>query len=187
MSIEKVKIISIKNAIETETGLRFKRGILQHCPFCNSGNNGQRNSDSAFCIKKSHTGDYFYCFSCGEGGSVIDFVMKYNNLELKEAIKYLEQRYLGIGDCESKTRNSVRLIPSSKDIPNPDYIPLEWVNKSTANNGENNLLIWLKQQYGEEKSIEAFNLYQVGAAKRWNGATTFFYIDEAQKCTQRSK
>ncbi len=31
----------------------------------------------------------WYCFGCGEGGSVIDFVMKLNNYSFIEAIKYL--------------------------------------------------------------------------------------------------
>ena len=34
----------------------------------------------------------YYCFGCGEGGNVITFVMKYENFNFSEAIKYLSER-----------------------------------------------------------------------------------------------
>ncbi len=34
----------------------------------------------------------FYCFGCGAGGDVITFVMKYQNLEYMEAVRYLAER-----------------------------------------------------------------------------------------------
>lgn len=35
----------------------------------------------------------FYCFGCGTGGDVISFIMKIENLDYVEAIKFLAQRY----------------------------------------------------------------------------------------------
>jgi len=34
----------------------------------------------------------FKCFACGAGGSVFDFVMKYHNMDFREALEYLAQR-----------------------------------------------------------------------------------------------
>ena len=34
----------------------------------------------------------YYCFGCGEGGNVITFVMKYENYNFSEAVKYLSER-----------------------------------------------------------------------------------------------
>ena len=34
----------------------------------------------------------FYCFGCGAGGDVITFIMKIENLEYIEAVKFLAQR-----------------------------------------------------------------------------------------------
>lgn len=35
---------------------------------------------------------YFHCFGCGAGGDVITFIMKYENLEYIEAVKFLAER-----------------------------------------------------------------------------------------------
>lgn len=34
----------------------------------------------------------FYCFGCGAGGDVITFIMKIENLDYVEAVKFLAQR-----------------------------------------------------------------------------------------------
>ena len=34
----------------------------------------------------------FYCFGCGAGGDVISFIMKIENLDYVDAVKYLAQR-----------------------------------------------------------------------------------------------
>src|SRR5690554_2308074 len=130
MNIEVIKAISLKDVIEQETGLRFKRRILQHCPFCNSGNHGHSNSDSAFSIKESGMKSFFYCFSCGRGGSILDFIKEYHEISLKEAIGYIEQKYLNLQNTISKWSRVI--TPSTKELPsiNPDYIPMEWVNQS---------------------------------------------------------
>ncbi len=35
---------------------------------------------------------YFYCFGCGQGGDVVSFIMKVENLDFIDAIRYLAQR-----------------------------------------------------------------------------------------------
>ena len=35
----------------------------------------------------------FYCFGCGAGGDVITFIMKIENLDYPEAIRFLARRY----------------------------------------------------------------------------------------------
>lgn len=52
----------------------------------------------------------FYCFGCGKGGSVIDFIMQYHNLEFKEALAdlahelgiTLSQDSKGVGDSRER-------------------------------------------------------------------------------------
>lgn len=36
--------------------------------------------------------EFFHCFGCGAGGDVITFIMKYNNLDYWEAVKFLAER-----------------------------------------------------------------------------------------------
>lgn len=40
----------------------------------------------------SRTKQIFHCFGCGEGGNVISFIMKYDNLPFTEAVKMLAER-----------------------------------------------------------------------------------------------
>ena len=53
------------------------------CPFHNE-------KSGSFSV--SPTKQMFYCFGCGEGGNVISFLMKYDNLTFTEALKQLAER-----------------------------------------------------------------------------------------------
>ncbi len=106
-TIEKVKQIDIKALIEKETGTNFnKANQLEKCPFCGSGQG--TNHSPAFSVNTKK--NYFKCFSCGSGGSAIDFVMLLNNgWNEHKAITYLQEDYLGIRDVfkpSSKTNTS---------------------------------------------------------------------------------
>lgn len=47
----------------------------------------------------------YYCFGCGAGGDVITFVMKYQNLDYVEAVRYLAER-AGMSLPEEESRNA---------------------------------------------------------------------------------
>ncbi|MBQ8892808.1 MAG: DNA primase [Clostridia bacterium] len=47
----------------------------------------------------------YYCFGCGAGGDVITFVMKYQNLDYMEAVRYLAERS-GMALPEEESRNA---------------------------------------------------------------------------------
>ncbi|HAH17942.1 MAG TPA: DNA primase [Eubacterium sp.] len=53
------------------------------CPFHNE-------KSPSFCVSPAK--QMFYCFGCGEGGSVITFVMKYENYSFAEALKFLAEK-----------------------------------------------------------------------------------------------
>jgi len=48
---------------------------------------------------------FFYCFGCGAGGDVIQFIMKHRGLSFAEAIRYLADRY-GISIPERSTSSN---------------------------------------------------------------------------------
>ena len=77
-------IQSIKAAIHMEEYaaryVDFKRGAAK-CPF-------HEEKTASFCVK----GEFFKCFGCGAGGSVIRFVMSYENLDFVAAAKKLAER-----------------------------------------------------------------------------------------------
>ena len=79
LDIEGVKRISIIKLFENN-GIKVKRGLCK-CPF---------HPDNTPSCKLYEETQSFYCFGCGEGGSTIDFVMKYLNMEFVDAVKHLQ-------------------------------------------------------------------------------------------------
>ena len=84
------KITEIKNRVQMidvlqEAGIKLIRNMAC-CPF-------HSEKTPSFSVK----GNRFKCFSCGEGGDVIDFASKYYNISLIEAARKLDNDYnLGI-------------------------------------------------------------------------------------------
>lgn len=90
MNIPKEFIYSLKqnNPIESVmseyvTLKRQSRGYVCVCPF---------HSDKNPSCSINTAEGYFHCFGCGAGGDVITFVMKIENLDYIEAVKFLAQR-----------------------------------------------------------------------------------------------
>lgn len=61
------------------------------CPLCKSGT-GQHKT-GAFNIIPSSNGTAWKCHSCGRGGTIIDLYSMINNIDTKEAIKQLLNKY----------------------------------------------------------------------------------------------
>lgn len=74
--------------------LRPSRAGFLHCPF----HSGDRDAS----LKIYPATDSWYCFGCGEGGDVIDFVAKMERCSFKEALKKLNIDFdLGVGEKQS--------------------------------------------------------------------------------------
>lgn len=67
-------------------GFALKGGFMC-CPF---------HTEKTPSFKVYSEGKKYKCFGCGEGGSVIDFVMKYFDLKFKEAIEKINEDF-GLG------------------------------------------------------------------------------------------
>ena len=81
------------------------------CPF-------HQEKSPSFSVNRSK--QIFHCFGCGEGGNVISFVMKFENLTFVDALKELAER----GGVQ---------LPSSSAEPSEDYSRLYDVNREAAN------------------------------------------------------
>ncbi len=83
--IEKLKDANpIADVIGTYVSLkRSGRDYVCLCPF--------HNEKSPSCYVRPEQG-YFHCFGCGAGGDVITFTMRYNNLDYREAVRFLAER-----------------------------------------------------------------------------------------------
>lgn len=79
-----VSDIKLKELIEQETGEKFNRENKICCPF-------HEEKTPSFSVRfNPNTGkDQFKCFSCGEVGDKIDFIMKLKNMKYNEAREYL--------------------------------------------------------------------------------------------------
>lgn len=62
---------------------RRGRNLIGLCPF-----HGEKTPSFNIYTEDGH----FYCFGCGAGGDVITFIMKIENLDYLEAVKFLAQR-----------------------------------------------------------------------------------------------
>ena len=114
-TIEKVRESSdIVNIISEYVQLKKTGGnYVGLCPFHNE-------KTPSFSV--SDTKQFFHCFGCGEGGDALSFIMKVENLEFPEAVKFLANK-LGIGIEEISSKNQ-KLV----DEKNKAYE----INKETA-------------------------------------------------------
>lgn len=115
------------------------------CPFHNE-------KTPSFSV--SDTKQFFHCFGCGEGGDALAFIMKMENLEFPEAVKFLGDK-LGIAIEETSPKNQ-KLI----DEKNKFYE----INKETARFFFSNLtknesgLNYLYNRKINNKTIKQFGL-----------------------------
>ncbi len=71
------------------------RNFMGLCPF-------HREKTPSFCVSMDK--QIFKCFGCSEGGNVISFVMKLENLEFWETVEYLAERsHIDLSKYEVKT------------------------------------------------------------------------------------
>ena len=76
------------------------------CPF---------HTEKTASFSVSHSKQIFHCFGCGEGGNVITFVMKYENLPFVDALKQLAERS-GIPIPQAKEeRELTRLYDANRE------------------------------------------------------------------------
>lgn len=74
---EVIEAVNIKEGLEYY-GLEFNKKNFACCPF-------HREKTPSFSIKEDK--NFFYCFGCGKGGNLINFVEEMFGLTFKEALK----------------------------------------------------------------------------------------------------
>lgn len=82
--LEKIKQYPLDRLLE-QFGIQLKKCSIGYnclCPF-------HKEKNPSFYIYRDTNS--FYCFSCGKGGSVIDFLQYYDNRSVSEAIDYIKK------------------------------------------------------------------------------------------------
>lgn len=93
----------------------------------------------------------FYCFGCGVGGDVISFIMKIENLDYVDAVKYLAQR-AGLEMPENSYDDSMSVLETEclkLTVRRQGFImPLCVLRKA-----EKVLIIFIQEPYPTEQSV----------------------------------
>src|SRR5690606_18072789 len=126
-------------------------------------------------LKVNSQKQIFKCFGCGAKGDVIDFVMKFKNIEYKAAFQFIADFYK-IGDFKDLAKD---FVPEPvKELP-VSHIDKELLLKSTQMklNLNNNFIMWLDAHFSDNQISDACDLYKIGSSKFWPGATIFWQLD----------
>lgn len=91
MNLDKIKTIPIVQVAAQHLGLSIDKNNKTKCFNLGAHKNSDAHASLSFDINKNR----FKCFACGESGSVIDLVMEYKRLDLKEATRELSEAFFG--------------------------------------------------------------------------------------------
>lgn len=121
------------------------------CPFHDDKNPSMRVNDEK---------GLFHCFACGEGGDVIAFYMRYNNLDFYDALKDLAAK-AGIKDTYKQTsqrinrNNKYNLDLFYKVNALAERLYIKYLNESKEGKAA---IIYLKGRGLDSETIETFKL-----------------------------
>jgi hypothetical protein len=154
-------------------GLR-KKGIRYEalCPFHDDKTMGS--------FKVYPAGNCYKCFSCGEKGGAVDFLMKHEGMSYPDAIRWLGKLY-NI-DVDDETVNWT-FTPRPAPPPLPILtLPMSMVQNTLVGQGKDDNLVnyirtGIRWDYVQRHRIdEVLKDYNVGHGK--NGHTIFWQLDE---------
>ncbi len=123
-----------------------------------------------------------HCFSCGNGGSVIDYVMQHEGWSFKEACQWLSGEYGICATSSGSQASPLTLKPRKKPAEQASetaytYIPAEMVDELVT--AENSLCRCLKRMFCPEGIDEMVEEYRIGcyAMNGHDDCTAFPSID----------
>ena len=147
--------VNIVEYIQQYTDLREESGELWGvCPLHNE-------NTPSFCVNENK--QTFYCFGCNSGGSLINFIMEYDNCNCAEAIQKIKAFY-NISDEEYKNvptiikilRKFKKFIPENKEVVRGELIEKHFVSSD------------IKEWIAEGISQKVMNLFGVKYDKTEN-------------------
>ena len=122
----------IRDVVEYYTGEHFNKDDKCHCPFPDHA--GDKNPSFSI-LKDKNT---FKCFGCDKGGSVIDFVMMYKQVDKVQAVNILNSDFnLGLNNSKptSKKENiKSYLLRCEKNVGQTDYFAKRGLSPTTIKN-----------------------------------------------------
>jgi len=124
--------LSIRDVVEHYTGEHFNRDDKCHCPF--PDHLGDKNPSFSI-LKDKNT---FKCFGCDKGGSVIDFVMMYKQVDKYQAVNMLNCDFnLGINTNQPTSKKidiKSYLLRCERCVNKTDYFEKRGLSPTTIKN-----------------------------------------------------
>ena len=154
-----------------------KKGVryLGLCPF-----HDDRHVGSFVVYPKKQC---FKCFSCGEKGGVVDFLMKHENLSYPDAIRWLGKKYSIETDMQDFNYTPPPPRPAQPPLPML-VLPDAMVNARMINVDDNNLIRWIRtinwDSVQRRRIDDMLRCYCVGHSPK-NGMTIFWQIDDEKR------
>ncbi|HHV26248.1 DNA primase [Anaerosalibacter bizertensis] len=116
------------------------------CPF---------HSEKTPSFTVSDTKQFYHCFGCGEGGDVISFIMKKENLSFPEAVKFLADK-AGIPLKEKEFKKNKELENKKAKLYEINREAARYFYKNLKAN--NQALFYLKQRAIDKRTATVFGL-----------------------------
>ena len=148
--------------------------LCMPCPFHHGKHYG------SFVVSEKR--NMYKCFSCGEGGGPVDFLMKHERYTYPDAIRWLGKKYLiEVDGAERFTPKPCK--PHQPVQKLPMLVLPDWMVSNTLKTDGDNLCRWLRSlpwDGSQRKRLEEVLLmYCVGHGK--DGHTIFWQIDEQMR------
>lgn len=164
-TIEDVKIrANIVDIVSEYIALRKTgKNYVGLCPF-------HREKTPSFTVNPEK--QIFYCFGCGEGGNVITFLMKMNNMSFPESVKHLAGK-VGVTIPERKINPGDKTRTREKEkLYRINTIASEFFSKHLFSPGGNKARSYLEKRGIESSVAKNFSLGY--APEGWRNLKDFF-------------
>lgn len=112
------------------------------CPF-------HQEKDPSFIVSRERQN--WYCFGCSEGGDVISFVMKYENMDFPEALRFLaEKAGVEISEIKGRDQKQIGTLYEINEIAKDFFMDQLKGNKEA--------IIYLRKRGLSENTIKDFGI-----------------------------
>ncbi|WP_028871412.1 DUF6371 domain-containing protein [Psychroserpens burtonensis] len=165
--------------VEFQYKFKNKRNYKLITPCCN-----KRNKDGKFANYSGIPDQYGYCHSCGKSNLPPTIYINKNGVYCIWDNGLERFTPLNSYDELSKIKLQIRSNQQKQKKITQNYITESVIWENYHIKPENNLLKYLRNRYGNEKTKEAKEMYVIGTSKR--GGTIFWNINKSLK-TQKSE
>lgn len=134
-------------------------------------------------FKVSPSKGVWKCFSSGVGGkNAIDFLMKVKEMNYREAIEYIANKYAIPVEFEDGSKQELKInepiIHRPKKIIEYSYHNKDLVIEYGNGFKDNNLIQFLKGHFPIKTIQDTILYYRLGTSKHIKGATLFWYLNQ---------